>query len=191
MRRAADVKSINALKDAKAALVEFREVVTGALVEANAEVQRTLWWVQHDRAGHWRREVRRRTEQLSQAKSELYRAKLAAMDPHASCIEQKKMVEKAERRLEEAQEKIRLTQKWARVMDREMLLFRGQCQGVARAVEAELPRGEAKLEQLLDRLHEYMRVLRPDSRQLRLTGEGGDKADAGPAEAERVSDTEN
>jgi len=165
MRRSANVRSLDAVQSTKAALVEFREVVASALTEAQSEIQRTLWWIQHDRAAHWRREVKRRTEQLAQAKSELYRAQLAAMDPRAACVEQRKLVQQAEQRLAEAHEKIRLVKHWARVIDREMLLFRGQCQEVSRMIEVEIPQGEARLGQLLHRLHEYVDILPPDSRE--------------------------
>ena len=175
MKEAADVRSIDALKHAKAALVDFREIVVVALSEAHAEVQRTLWWLQHDQSAHWKREVRSRSEKVAQAKSELYRAKLSAMDDHASCIEQKKMLERAERRLAEAQQKVQLVAKWARVMEREMMLYKGQCQPIARAVEVEMPRGEGRLDQIIDRLEAYILTKPPQTTDARPTSEGVDE----------------
>ena len=99
MAAEADVRSIEALRDAKAALVEFREVARLALSEATSDVQRTLAWLQSDRRTYWQAQVRRRTELVAQAKSDLYRAQLAAMDDRAPCTEQRKAVERAERAL--------------------------------------------------------------------------------------------
>ncbi|MCP3904730.1 MAG: hypothetical protein GY715_13975 [Planctomycetes bacterium] len=161
MRKAADVKSIDALKRAKAAMVEFREIAGIALAEASSEVQRTMWWVQSDRRTHWAAQVRRRTEKLAEAKSELYRAQLAAMDDRAQCIEQRKLVERAERALAEAQQKVAAVKKWSLVLEREFMLFKGRLQPIARAVEGELPRGEAKLEVMTEKLDKYLRLQAP------------------------------
>jgi hypothetical protein len=163
MRKAADVKSIDALKRAKAAMVEFRETAGVALAEASSEVQRTMWWVQTDRRTYWAAQVRRRTEKLNEAKSELYRAQLAAMDDRAQCIEQRKMVERAERALQEAHQKVAAVKKWSHMLDREFMLFKGRLQPIARAVEGELPRGEAKLELLTERLEKYVRLQAPQT----------------------------
>jgi hypothetical protein len=163
MRKAADVRSIDALKEAKAAVVEFREVVGVALAEAQSEVQRTLWWLQHDRTTYWHHEVRRRTEKLNQAKSELYRAQLSAAQDRNSCFDQKRAVAKATHDLEEAKRKVELVKKWSRAMDRELMLFKGKLQPIARAVEGDLPRAEARLELLLDRLDAYVKLAAPPS----------------------------
>jgi hypothetical protein len=162
MKRTADVKSVEAIRDAKAALVEFREIVNVALGEANAEAQRTLWWLQNDQTTYWRSEVRRRGEKLNQAKSELYRAQLAAMDEHARCTEQRKMVERAERALEEAMQRVAKVKQWIRVLDRELMIYKAQCQPIARAVEVELPKAEGRLEQFREQLEQYLQ-LRPEA----------------------------
>ncbi len=80
MRKTADVRSIDALKDARAALAEFRESAGVSLSEAQSDIQRTIWWLQNDRRTFWQHELRRREEKVNQARTDLYRAKLAAMD---------------------------------------------------------------------------------------------------------------
>jgi hypothetical protein len=162
MKRTADVKSVDAIRDAKAALAEFRETVNVALGEANAEAQRTLWWLQNDQTTYWRSEVRRRNEKLNQAKSELYRAQLAAMDEHVRCTEQRKMVERAQRALEEAMQRVEKVKQWIRVLDRELMIYKAQCQSIARAVEVELPKAEGRLEQYRAQLDRYLQ-LRPEA----------------------------
>jgi hypothetical protein len=156
MRNAADVRSLDALRDAKAAVAEFREAVTVALSEAMSDVQRTLWWVQNDRRMHWEAEAKRRTEKVNEARSELYRAKLAAMNDTATCVVERKALQRAEDRLEEAHRKIRAVQQWARLLDRELALYRGAVSGITRLAEAELPRGEAKLDLHVERLQRYL-----------------------------------
>ena len=178
MRHSADVKSIDALKDAKAALAEFRNVARIALAEAFSDVQRPHSWLQGDRRTWWQAEVRRRQEKVNQAKSDLYRAQLAAMDDRPSCIEQRKQLQRSERALEEAHRKVELVRKWTRVLDREMLLFRGKCQPIARAVDGDLAKGEARLEVLLDDLDAYVRLQAPASGPPRPASGGGDQESA-------------
>ncbi|MDY7110544.1 MAG: hypothetical protein SYC29_18080 [Planctomycetota bacterium] len=174
MRRTADVRSIDALKDAKAALAEFREIIVLALSEAQAEVQRTLWWIQHDQMTHWQSEVRRRTERLNEAKAELERVRLTAVDQTASFLEQRKAIERAERRLAEAGEKVRLVRRWAQKIDRESMLFRAQLQSISRAAETDIPRGEAKLEIMLDQLEQYVRLAPPQTGDAKMSGGPGE-----------------
>lgn len=182
MKRSADVRSIDALRDAKAALIEYRETIVVALSEANSEVQRALWWVQNDQRSHWERELRRRTEQVNQAKSELYRAKLSAMDDHASCLEQRKALERAERRLEMARRKIEAVKHWSRVLDREFMLFKGQLQAISRVADSELPLGIARLEMLDERLRTYLATTAPSSGKPAARSKG--TADAPPTDGE-------
>jgi len=161
MARAADVKSLDALKEGKIALVEFRELVTSALSEAYSDVYRTVNWIQNDRRMFWQSELRRREEKVNMAKSELFREQLSASDGTASCLEQKALLKKAEFACEEARRKIEFVKKWARMLDREMMLFKGKCQTLARAAEGDIPRGEARLEILMDRLEKYVRLAAP------------------------------
>lgn len=154
---------MDALKEARYALAEFREIAAVALSEAQSDVQRTAWWIQHEQKMRWTGEIRRRTEKLNLAKSELFRAQLSANDPSASCLEQKKMVQRAEHALNEAQQKLEFVKKWGRVLDREMMLFKGKLQPIGRAVEGEIPKGEAKLEIMIDRLEAYLRIQAPQA----------------------------
>ena len=78
MADSAKVRSIEALRDFKVALKDFEETAKLALGEAQHEVQRALGWLQNDRVMHWKRELRRRQNRWSDAKSELMRAQIAS-----------------------------------------------------------------------------------------------------------------
>ena len=69
MAKGADVQSIDALGEAKIAMVEFLETVKLALSEGSSDVQRTITWLQSEKRTFWHHEVRRRTEKVNQAKS--------------------------------------------------------------------------------------------------------------------------
>jgi hypothetical protein len=162
MRKAANVRSIEAIRSAKVALADFREVAGVAISEAQSDVQRTVWWVQNEQKTRWTHEIKRRTEKVNQAKSELFRAQMSSVDGRPpSCIEQKKMLQRAERALEEARMKLEHVKKWSRLLDREYMLFKAKLQPISRAVDGDLPRGEAKLDLMLERLEAYVRMPPP------------------------------
>ena len=173
MRSEVDVKSLDALRDAKNALVEFREVCGVALSESYADVHRTVAWLQNDRRMYWQTQIRKRNETLAQAKSELFRAQLSATESNPTCMDQKRAVAKAERGVAEAHEKVNRIKKWLMLLDREVMLFKGQCQQMARTVEGDIPRGEARLELLMDKLDKYMQVRAPESGPRRRSGSDG------------------
>lgn len=160
-RHSARVHSIDAIKRFKAGFVEFVDLARLSLVEAQTDVQRTIHWLQHDQLLHWQAEVRRRAEQLALAKSELHRAQLAAADNASHCVEERNAVKKAERRLEEAEEKVKRVRQWSRSLDREMHQFRGQTQHLATALEQQAPVSLARLDGMIGSLEEYVKLAPP------------------------------
>ena len=186
MRQFARVSSIDALKQFKQALAEFRTIATTALDEAQADVQRTAWWIEHDQLSHWQIQLRKRATKLAQAKSELFRAQVASPDQRVSATLERKAVEKAEALVEEAESKIAAVKRWGRVLEREILLYRGQCQQLARAIEGDLPQALLRLDRMVEALEKYVQLTAPTS-DPRLPapspdpGEPGQPAGSGPA----------
>jgi len=170
MRQAANVRSLDAIAAAKAAVAEFREVVKLALSEASAEVQRTHWWLQNEQPLYWRGELKKRNDKLQQAKSEYHRAQLQAINSSVSTREQRKLVDRAQAAFEEAEKKAALCRRWAVEFERESLLFRGALQPLQRAVEGDLERATVRLDQLMDRLDAYLKVQAPESGAPRASG---------------------
>ena len=161
MRQAARVSSINALKDFKRALSSFGTVIKTALGEAQADLQRTTWWVQQDQLTRWKNEKRTRTARLDQAKSELFRAQVAAPDQRVPATMQRKAVDKAQRLMDEAETKIANVKRWTRLLDREVPLYKGHCQKLGRVVEGDLPRALIKLDRMVAALEKYVSVQAP------------------------------
>ncbi len=168
MAEAAKVKSLDALRDFKAALLEFIDEGKGALSGASSDIQRTVWWLQQDRRAHWEREIRQRTEKVAQAKSELYRKQLQATADggRPSDVDERKALQKAQMALEEAQRKLEATKKWAAALDREFLLYRGQVQPLGRVLDADLPKAVIKLDRMVTALEKYLLERAPDTDRL-------------------------
>jgi chromosome segregation ATPase len=179
-RHSARVHSIDAIKRFKAGLIEFVDLARLSLTEAQTDVQRTIHWLQHDQILYWNGEVRRRTELVSRAKSELYRAKMASADNASRCVEERNALKKAERRLEEAGEKIKAIRHWVRQLEREMHQFRGQTQHLANALEQDVPISLAKLDKMVGSLEDYIKIAPPSTEPRNR----GTSASEDPAEPE-------
>ncbi len=171
MRQAARVSSINALKDFKRALTAFGTLANTAIGEAHADVQRTTSWVRQDQLAHWRNARRRRTSQLAQAKSELFRAEVASPDQRVPATLERTAVEKAQRLLEEAETKLDNVKRWGRLLEREVPLYQGHCQQLGRAVEGDLPRALVKLETMIGALEKYVSIQTPQTQREPPVGE--------------------
>ena len=145
MSQAAGVHSIDAVRDFRAALCTFGEAATSAMASATLETQRFVDWIEHDQVKFWQGELRRREEQLMEAKSALARKRLAATfgDPPRDSEEQA-LLKKAIRRLEDAQEKLKKLAKRQRRFDRLVERFDANGDGVVSAEEA--PRQVRKLQ---------------------------------------------
>jgi uncharacterized protein (DUF3084 family) len=161
MREAANVRSIDAIKRFRAGLCEFADTSRNALAEAQSDIQRTIWWLQQDQMTHWQTQLRKRTERVNQARTELARAQLAAGDRPSMCVDERKALQKAQRALAEAEEKLKRTRQWVRQLDRELMLYRGQVQHLGAALDRDVPRGVARLESMISSLESYVQLRAP------------------------------
>jgi hypothetical protein len=161
MQQSAKLTNIEALREAKAALIDFADKVRAALTEANADVMRTTARLKGECLSHWQREVKKWTNKLAQAKAELFRAQIQSGEDRPSAIVEKKAVDAAQRKIDEAQHKIERIRHWSRALERDILLFKGQCQQIDRAAEADIPRAVAMLERMTESIDSYLRVKAP------------------------------
>jgi len=171
----AKVASIDAIAAFRHRLIEYVEEALSAVSEAEYDVQRTMSWLRHDRLGHWRAEIKRRKRTVDLARSELFRKKLESEDTRTSAIMERKALDKAERALEEAERKAEAVARWLRRLERDHALFRAGCAQVRSALDADLPKAIALLEQLSSSLEKYVKLAAP-------SGDGA--ADARPPSKE-------
>jgi len=158
----AKITSIGALREFRLVVAKYRSEATAALIEAESELQRTVVWLRHDRLAHWTRELRKREELLVRAKSEMYRNVVQSDTDGRAGVDQKKALEKAKRQLAEAQQKLEAVKKWIRVLDHEMVLYRGEVQSLNGMLESDLVQAEARLERMAHNLDEYAQLVSPD-----------------------------
>jgi hypothetical protein len=174
MSARANVRSVDAIRDFREGVGHFIDDASAALLEVDATAQRLLMWLRLDRMGHWTREVRHRTELVTRAKSLVMRRKMTSFTEAApSAIEEELILEGAKRKLAEAQVKLEATRKWVRVLERETMLCKAQCQGLARSLDGDLPGAVGKLARMIESLEAYAALAPPT--------EGGERL---PVEAE-------
>lgn len=153
----ARVESVDALKKFRAALCKFAEAASVTLDEAQTQILRTSHWVHQDQHNHWKRQIQKRTELYTRAKSALNRKKLmkTPLGGRYSCVEEEKALAVAERRLEEARQKLDNVRHWRRALDKESESYQAIAQGLSVALQAEIPTALAQLDNMIVALEAY------------------------------------
>jgi hypothetical protein len=157
MSESARVTSIDAIKDFQEGLSSFCEEAKQALLAIDMEAQRVLQWLQHDQHSFWRMTVRNRQEDVTEAKGALFRKKIAKISgERPDYLEEQEAVWMAQKRLEEAEEKLERCRHWARVVQKAMEEYQAPAQQLATMVEGQPPRSVVALNQIIDALESYV-----------------------------------
>jgi hypothetical protein len=182
MSRTAKVSSIDVLPLLAAALQKFRSEGGGAMDDLETELRRALDWIHHERKDYWAQELRRAGEALIQARLQLQQAmtirRIADRDP--SCIDEKRAVERATRRVAKAQRKIEAVRRWTGKIDRAADDFRRARTQYATWLDIDLSRAAAALDFMSESLVTYISLEAP-SDDLPPLAPPGDAAGKDPA----------
>lgn len=172
----AHLTNVAALLEFRAALAEFAVGVRGALGDVSIEARRALDWISNDRAAYWRQEARRSSDAVAEAKDQLVNARTFKRvgDYTPSCVEEKKALEKAQRRLEHAERKLEAVKHWSRAARQGVDEFQGPVQQLMAMLDGEIPRAMAVLERMHAALDSYARTSTPGAVSWEeLTGAAG------------------
>jgi hypothetical protein len=164
MGEQADVRSIDAIREFRAALATFAEEVTAALGAVDMEIKRTVQWVAHDRRAYWLEQVKRRRERVAMAQAEVFRRKLAKTDDYSPAMsEQKELLRKAEAGLRDAEQRAALVKKWEPALQQAVLEYRASTRRISNLATGEVPRAILTLGRIVDALEAYLREAPPAS----------------------------
>src|ERR1017187_4011339 len=106
MSRSANVRSVQALKDFKVVMANFAEEARNSLGGVDMELRRMRDWLERDQLGFWQSQVKKRNEDLMQARADLHRRQLSQSGSDAvSDADQKEALREAQKRLRVAEEK--------------------------------------------------------------------------------------
>jgi hypothetical protein len=163
MGQTAQVRSIDVLPLIASGLIKFRAQCASALDDMEIELRRVQEWIGNERKEYWVRELNRAYEKLNHARVALHQAKMtrkvAQHDP--ACIDEKRAVERAERRVRLAQEKIDAVRHWKRAIDRAVDDFVRRRTQFASWLETDLPRAVTALNQMSESLVTYISMGAP------------------------------
>ena len=123
----ANVRSVEALKDFKNALIAYAEEARNALNGVDMDVRRTRDWLERDQVMYWQTQVKRRNEQVSQARADLFRRQISQSGSDSvSDTDQKEALRLAIQRLRQAEEKLEKVRRWGPVLQHAIAEYNSQ-----------------------------------------------------------------
>jgi hypothetical protein len=190
MNGSANVNSIQAIADVKAALAVFVDQANGSLEEVDLQIRKVLDWVLNDQPKYWQRQIREREERVTQAKVDLHRCRSmkVSKDHTPDCAEQKVALRKAQLQLEEAHEKLKVTREWGRQLPTLIDEYLSQAQQLGAYLMDDLDRAGATLERMTQALESYVSVA-PSPGQPESVGWGSAESTPQPAPEEPARET--
>jgi hypothetical protein len=190
--KVADVETIERFR---ASLLVASETFGLALEEAEGEIERTLAWVESEQPDFWRKRIRKVQDEVVMCKSALFRKQeiKATADARPSVVDEKKALDRAMKRLEYAEHKLRNTKRWSTELPRQSVIFKGALSGMHTVLDRDVPRVNAMLKRMTEHLEAYLRGGDESDRLLEILGtssnmrRGGDM-DETSAAAEGAAD---
>jgi hypothetical protein len=156
MAKSAHITSTEAVIALKAALVQFAEDANNALTSLSLEGRRSIDWIEQDRTLYWPREMRKASDRLAEARLELQRCELTISgEDRRACIQEKKNLEKAKRRLEFTEQRIAAVRRWKFEIHKAVEDFEVHLAKLARYLENDVPVAAAELERMAQALEAY------------------------------------
>lgn len=157
MATRANVESLEALVRLRGGIARFVELVGSAVADASSDVNRTLQWLELDRARHWEVERRKRHDQHQQALEALRMKQLyrGVTGERQSTVDEEKRVKQCRAALEEAEWKIRAVAEHRTRLAREAVLFQGVLSRLGQIATQTGPAALAELANLMVSLEQY------------------------------------
>lgn len=157
MNRPANVQSIDALRQFRAALITYAEALQDVLDTLRIESQRTVDCVRHDRLAYWRRQVRVAEQGLTSALDRLQN-KTLTLDgrDRPSATEEKQAVQRSRQRLRLAEDKRARTSQLSGELQHQSDEYRGILAKLQQLVDTDLPMAAAALQRMIEALERYV-----------------------------------
>lgn len=157
------VQSVAAIEQFRSATVSFQHESVQALGSVEAELRRFLQWLKFDQAQYWKHESRRSEERVAEAKNDLHRCQNATIDPHRtpSCLQEKKVLAAAKRRLEIAEERLTAVRRWIPIVEQAAFEYLSAVEPLSTTLAAGIPRALADLDRALSTIEAYLAVAPP------------------------------
>lgn len=161
---AANVQSIEAIRDFRSSLIVFAQHVNESLESMKEQVFYAVDRIESESPRYWHQQELKSFDGISEARVQLETGKMRKqMDGfRPSLIEEKKALETAKKRLTYCQEKVRLVKATAVKVRHEADEFQGRMSQLERLVEYDLPKMVGLLDGMLKALEAYAEVSTKD-----------------------------
>lgn len=167
----ANVRSVDAIRDFKVALIAFAEEARIALDSMEMEIRQTRNWLERDQFAYWKSQVKRGHEIVSEARTELHRRRLSQSNSDAiSDSDQKEALRQANRRLHEAEDKVERVKKWAPVLEHATAEYHSQSQPLGDRLSGSLVASLGMLDRMIRAIDEYLAIEAPEAPVLAPAG---------------------
>jgi len=153
MAEQAKITSVEAIETFRAALILYLSQARPALEEVSAELIRTKTWLQNDQRRTWETELRKRQKKMEEAQQELFSARLSSFQETTSL--QVMAVQRWQRGVREAEEKIARLKKWDRELENRSEPLLKQAEQFQTFLTTELPKAIAYLSETVKILEAY------------------------------------
>jgi hypothetical protein len=174
MSRSANVLSVQTLKDFKLTMINFAEEARNSLSGVDMELRRMRDWLERDQLGYWQAQVKRRQEDVMQARSDLHRRKLSQQGSDAvSDADQKEALREAQRRLRVAEEKVALVKKLVPLLHHAIDEYHSHSQPLGDHLSGGFEKSVYNLEKMIGSLEEYLALRAPTAPRLDSAAEAG------------------
>ena len=157
MSDTAKVKSVDALREFREALLVFIDDARNALTAVEMENRRVTEWVNQTQKFYWINEVKRRREKMNEIRGELHRKKLSG----AGETEAKEATRIANARLREAEEKVEIVKKAAPFLQHAIDEYLGLARPLGDMLTGDLEKALGMLERMANALDDYLNTSLP------------------------------
>lgn len=179
MAASANVRSVEALKRFRGALLRFCETASRSLGEADSEITRAVDWVEQTQGSHWRREIKTRTEDIASARTAVFRRENRSLSETPGATEERKNLTTARVRLRDAEERTRTVKTWSRRLREEADRYHARVERLSSAVHTELPEAAVRLTRMIESLEAYLAIAGPVGNEGAARREGGPEGATG------------
>lgn len=162
MSQSANVRSLEAVREFRPALLAFAEDARAALETLRTEMHRTLEWIDHDRPAYWKEETRKSSDALSEARSQLSKKQvIAAGSDRAYAYDEKLALERAKKRMNVAWDKQKAVRQWSMKTHRATDEYATRLARLEHALHNAVPHAVGLVERMINALEAYASVGRP------------------------------
>ncbi len=192
MSRSARITSIDVLPTLAAAIQKFRADAAAALDELEFDTRRALDWIRNDRKAYWTHELRRRAEAVSQARVQLQQAKTyrKTTGREPTCIDEKKALDRAQRRYATAERKIEAVRHWTRAIEHAIDEYQRDRVQFLAWLEGDLAQAVVTLNRMTASLESYISLAAPALGRTPVVNSGEGKEERGEGRGESDAGTE-